>query len=192
MFHDELINEVSEIRDRSPVDLSVRDNLIKNLIFAYQVITASERLLHEAAQESTGTLRDYYISHLEEERGHAEWLENDLKTQGVNVREQPLIRVAVAMAGTQYYLIKHVDPAALLGYMAVLEGLPTSLEAVDLLEAMHGKELLKTLRFHAEHDLEHRKELFNVIDSVGHHEIIRISALQTAIYMDEFARSLKP
>ena len=57
-----------------------------------------------------------------------------------------------------------VHPAALLGYMAVVEGDPVPLEVVDLLERAHGKDLLRFVRFHALKDLEQRIELFEVID----------------------------
>jgi hypothetical protein len=70
----------------------------------------------------------------------------------------------MAMVGTQYYLIKHSHPAALLGYMAVVEGDPVPLEVVDLLERTHGQDLFRFVRFHALKDLEHRTELFEVID----------------------------
>ena len=70
----------------------------------------------------------------------------------------------MSMVGTQYYLLKHVHPAALLGYMAVVECDPVPEEVVDLLERAHGKDLMRFMRFHALKDLEHRKELFEIID----------------------------
>lgn len=184
-----LIDEIREAR-RGAVNLLDYGKLIANLVFSHQVITASERLLEEAAEESEGDLRRYYLSHIEEERDHAKWLADDLKTAGIEVGSQPLMRLAVEMAGTQYYLIKHVHPAALLGYMATLEGMPFDLEALEVLEEAHGRDILRTLRYHAENDLEHRKELFRVIESAPQQDIIRLSALQTARYLDEFAASL--
>jgi hypothetical protein len=99
---------------------------------------------------------------LEEERDHVIWLRDDLRSVGVNVGAPN--RVAMAMVGTQYYLLKHVHPAALLGYMAVVEGDPVPEEVVDLLERAYGKYLMRFMRFHAVKDLEHRKELFEIID----------------------------
>jgi hypothetical protein len=69
------------------------------------------------------------------------------------------------MVGTQYYLLKHVHPAALLGYLAVVEGDPVPLAVVDSLEGLHGTTLFRFVRFHATKDLEHRIELFEVMDA---------------------------
>lgn len=147
-------------------DFSNIDAVIANLVVIQQVIVATEDLLSTAIDHSKGSLKQYFIEHLEEERNHQSWLADDLLTADVDVTTIPVLPCAMELAGSQYYLIKHVSPLALLGYMAVLEGFPISIESVELLEKMHGKELFKTLRYHGEHDLEHRKELFAIIDDM--------------------------
>lgn len=190
MFSNTVIEEVKKISAKGKrLNLSDKSVLITNLVFLYQVIKASERLLIEAAQESTGRLNEYYVSHLEEEREHEKWLADDLKAEGIDVDKFPIMRLASEMAGSQYYLIKHDDPACLLGYMAVLEGFPFPLDQLESLERLHGKSLCKTLRFHAENDLEHRKELFRVIDEIASPAILN-SAIQTALYINEFTEQL--
>jgi len=190
MFSNTVIEEVKRISAKGKrLNLSDKSVLITNLVFMQQVIKASERLLVEAAQEATGRLKEYYVSHLEEEREHEKWLSDDLKSEGIDVDKFPIMRLASEMAGSQYYLIKHDDPACLLGYMAVLEGFPFPLDQLESLERLHGKSLCKTLRFHAENDLEHRKELFRVIDEVASQAILN-SAIQTALYINEFAEQL--
>lgn len=190
MFSQEVINAITTVRSTAKfLDLKNTDILVSNLAFMQQVITASERLLQEAADESTGELREYYLNHLEEERAHEAWLADDLKSVGIDVKTLPMMRKAVEMAGSQYYLIKHVHPSSLLGYMAVLEGFPMPLDLVALLESIHGKPLLRTLRYHAEHDIEHRKELFKMIDKQARPEIL-MSAVQTAVYVNEFSQEL--
>jgi hypothetical protein len=47
----------------------------------------------------------------------------------------------------------------------VVEGDPTPLKAVELLEKLHGCDLFRFLRYHATNDLDHRVELFELIDS---------------------------
>lgn len=191
MFSQQVIDAVTAIREKSKlINLADINILITNLAFMHQVITASERLLIEASREATGELKAYYISHREEERGHEAWLADDLKTAGVYVKELPLMQKAVELAGSQYYLIKHVNPACLLGYMAVLEGFPFPLDLVDKLEVLHGAPILKTLRYHAVNDIEHRKELFKMIDKFACPEILA-NAMQTAIYINEFAEALQ-
>lgn len=189
MLSGEVINAVLAIRSKL-LNLGDIDTLKTNLAFMHQVIAASERLLEEAASEASGDLKAYYLAHLEEERQHEKWLADDLLSHGVDVKKLPLMRKAVEMAGSQYYLIKHVHPACLLGYMAVLEGFPMPLELVDQLEQLHGKQLIRTLRFHAEHDPEHRKEVFRMIDKEARPEILS-NAVQTAIYLNEFAQELE-
>lgn len=174
----------------APVNFLDKSVILSNLAFMHQVITASEALMQEALKVADGPLHAYLTAHAEEEQDHAQWLAADLLTSGVDVDKLPKFRRAVAMAGSQYYLIKHQSPYALLGYMAVLEGFPVALEAVDALEAAHGKDLFRTLRYHAEHDLEHRKDLFAFIDKNPRPEIMQ-SAVETAKYMNELSEDLQ-
>jgi Iron-containing redox enzyme len=187
MFSKQVIEKVAAVL--SGIATS-KEALLANLVFTHQVITASEGLMEDAIALSSGPLKAYLAGHLEEERGHAQWLADDLKTAGIDMQTMPKIRRAVEMAGAQYYLIKHVSPLSLLGYMAVLEGLPVALETVADMEAKHGTDLLRTLRYHAEHDLNHRKELFAVIDQYPCEEIMQ-SAMLTANYINELSEDLR-
>jgi len=190
MYSEKVIRAIADVRTTSaPVDLLDIHAVISNLVFVHQVITASVPLMIEAQKVADAPLLAYLTEHLEEEQGHAEWLAKDLLDYGVDVDLVPKFRRAVAMAGSQYYLIKHQSPYALLGYMSVLEGFPVSLESVEALEAAHGKELFRTLRYHAEHDLNHRKELFAFIDANPQPEILS-SAIETARYMNELSEDL--
>lgn len=144
------------------IDAGDHATFIANLVFVQQVITASEGLLEEAIKASDGELRRYFELHLEEEHDHADWLAADLQTAGVGPAE--IIPAAMEMAGAQYYMIKHVSPLCLLGYMAVLEGSPTPLVTVEALESTHGTDLIRTLRYHATHDIDHSQKLLEIIN----------------------------
>jgi hypothetical protein len=187
-----IIAGVEELRKEAPLlELSNKTVLIHNLIWMYQVIVASENLMElarDAAPEASRVFHKYMRTHLEEERNHAEWLAEDLSTAGVNVKRLPLNRSAVELVGSQYYLIHHVSPVAILGYMAVLEGFTFPLELLEQLEAIHGKEPLRCLRYHAENDIEHRKELFKVIDQLDD-PIIYDNAIRTQLLMNEAFRA---
>ena len=156
-----------------------------NLIFCYQYMVASHNLALVAARNSEGALHEYFKKHAEEEKNHAEWLRADLSTEGADVNEMPLSLYAQCMVGTQYYNIFHDHPASLLGYMALLEMNPMSLAQIEKLEAMYGKPLLRTLRFHAEHDLDHAKDLKDILDTLPDtlHSIVVDSLNRTADYM---------
>jgi hypothetical protein len=155
---------IDQVRSKAvPLHLENRGVLLCNLIILHQIISASENLLVEAAKEATGDLKEYYTHHLEEERQHEKWLADDLATAGIDVKQLPLDWDAADMAGSQYYLIKHVDPAALLGYMAVLECYPFPMQQLETLEMIHGKPLLRCLRYHAENDPQHGDDLKKVL-----------------------------
>lgn len=187
-----IIADVQALRDEAPViDLADRTMLILNLVWLHQIVIASEGLMELATAEAPAAakvFRAYMTDHLEEERNHAEWLAEDLAAAGVNVKRLPLNRSAVELAGSQYYLIHHVSPAAILGYMAVLEGFTFPLDMLEQLEAIHGKELLRCLRYHAENDIEHRKELFKVIDQLDD-PIIYDNAIRTQLLINEAFRA---
>lgn len=191
MYSQEVIAAIEAVRAKSvSVDFMDRRVILPNLVFVHQLIAASEPLMQEALKVADAPLSAYLDSHAKEEQGHAEWLGDDLLSAGIDVARVAPFRRAAAMAGSQYYLIKHQSPYALLGYMAVLEGFPVSLESVEALEAAHGKELFRTLRYHAEHDLEHRKDLFAFIDKNPRPEIMQ-SAVETAKYMNELSDDLQ-
>lgn len=187
-FSEQVVQAVANVRASGPtVDLTDRDNVIRNLVFMYHVIKASENLLAVAANCTTAgdPLHEYFVAHLEEERGHEKWLHDDLISAGVDLASTSVSRVAVETAGSMYYLIYHVDPAALLGYMVALECIPVPIETVEALEALHGESLLRTLRFHAIHDLDHGPDVLAAIDALtpDRHPIVAQSAIQTAIYL---------
>lgn len=167
------------------VDLSNREIFVSNLLFMHRVILASESLLEEAISRTSGAFQEYLDSHLQEERLHQEWLAEDLESAGIDVSACQFHPEAVAAAGTQYYLIRHVDPHALLGYMAILECFPMSLEQLAMLEATHGKALCRTLRHHAEHDVSHASDLLAQIDDLNDRQfsLVMQNAVQTSFYL---------
>jgi hypothetical protein len=160
-------------------DLTDKNVFIKNLVFAYHVIRASEHLLQIAHDKSDGILKEYFSTHLEEEKSHEKWLAEDLNSADVQVQSTAIPRLAVEMVGSQYYLIHHVSPCALLGYMARLECFPFPMKVVEELEEVHGKKLVRTLRYHAVHDVEHREDLLNMLDELP--TACQLIALESAI-----------
>ena len=152
-------------------DLTNPTVMAQNLNWLYHLMVASENLLCVAANCSYGhgdPLHLYFLEHLQEERGHAEWLRADMQSADIQVGGIP--REIMLAVGVQYYLVYHVNPAALLGYMLALEAFPTPMAQIELLEAVHGKKLLRTIRHHAEHDIAHSGALMAVIDSRPTHE----------------------
>ena len=159
--------------------METRAQFVAFLKFAHGLMRASGPLLELAVERSSGALRDYYASHLAEEKDHATWLAEDMDLLG----EAPakLDHAVAATAGAQYYYLRHIGPQALLGYIAAMEFRPMPLADVETLEKVYGAPAIRTVRYHAEHDTEHAKELARVID--GHAEfadIICYNAFVTA------------
>lgn len=153
------------------------------LMLWLQVMAASERLLLEAAVETDDeVLKAYYLEHQKEEADHAKWLAEDLEGQVL-----PIQYLATIIAGTQYYLIKHSHPAALLGYLQALEN-PITLEALEALEALHGKKLLRTIRLHVVEDPGHKAEVERMVElqDAPTKELIEWNRLQTLSYLQSY------
>ena len=102
----------------------------------HSVIRCSVPLMKAAAEEceklqgrdpTAEGMLTYLRHHIPEETGHDDWVLDDLELLGFP-RKDVLKRVppvsAAALAGSQYYWIRHVHPVALLGFIAVLEGTP--------------------------------------------------------------------
>lgn len=133
--------------------------MLDHLAFWYQVIIASEHLLGEAVfllKEDgwEGDMRTFFEKHLKDEKHHAEWLREDLGEHPIALHFG-----AAQLAGMAYYLVRHVHPIALLGYMLALESQPIPMEYVEAVERAHGVAAARTLRIHAEQDPGHADEL---------------------------------
>lgn len=131
-------------------------------------------------------LLPYLAQHAEEERGHDEWLLEDMEGLGIP-RGEVLARLppadVAAMIGTQYYFIAHAHPVALLGCFAVLEGSPLTEPDLAGLSARASipRPLLRTLDKHALLDPHHRDDLDALLDRLPlepeHEALVGLSAL---------------
>ncbi|MBM9508888.1 iron-containing redox enzyme family protein [Actinacidiphila acididurans] len=144
------------------------------------VIRASVPLMERAAERCAGLgpgdpvagpLIRYLRQHIEEERGHDDWLLADLAALGTDpaavLAGQPSASVA-ALAGAQYYWIEHHHPVALLGYIAVLESCapaPWLAERIAATSAVPPA-ALRTLREHAGLDGGHARAVFDLLDEL--------------------------
>jgi hypothetical protein len=129
------------------------------LAFWYQVIIASEHLLVESIHllKNEGweaELKSFFEHHLQDEKGHASWLKEDLGDFPVVLHYG-----AAQLAGMAYYLIRHVHPVALMGYMQALEGSPIDRALIKLIEDEHGPDAVRVLKLHADEDPKHIEEL---------------------------------
>lgn len=167
------------------------------LKISYQVIRASVPLLELARDQAferaprdsvAEGLASYLARHVEEERGHDEWLRKDLESLGVSARDLdedlPSPHVA-GMVGAQHYWALHAHPVAILGYLAVLEGEPPEESFFAGAAARTGlpEAAFSTLRYHARVDREHWRDLAELADTLPldprHQALIGLSILHT-------------
>lgn len=156
----------------------IRDLYPEYLVATHGIIRASVPLMERALERAQAAasedaaaegLAEYLDHHVDEERGHDDWLLEDLEVLG-RPREEVLARPpsasVAALVGAQYYWIEHYHPVALLGYIGLLEGYPPTIADVDALMARTGyeREAFRTLIRHAELDPLHRDDFDEALD----------------------------
>jgi len=140
------------------------------------------------ADDVAAGLVQYLAHHVDEERGHDQWLLEDLQATGADPRE-PLRRIpsplVAALVGAQYYWLRHYHPISLIGHIAAIEGYPPPVGFAARLRDLtsYPKEAFRTIAIHERLDIRHRRELWDAIDGLPlhreHETMIGISALHT-------------
>jgi hypothetical protein len=167
------------------------------LVSMYWMIRASVPQMQAAMQRChelaatdpvAAAMAPYLEQHIKEEMHHDEWMLEDLELLGVP-RRDVLRRIpspnAAALAGVRHYWVMYHHPVAELGGLAVMEGYPASLEAIDLMQELTGlpRQAFRTIEKHAHLDPHHRDELLAIIDRLPleeeHHELLGVSAFFT-------------
>jgi hypothetical protein len=175
------------------------------LITSHGIIRASVPLMRTARDRAAecasadavcAALAPYLDEHIEEELHHDEWLLDDLETLGHDrdaVLARPPTATVASLVGAQYYWVLHYHPAAVLGYIALLEGYPPSPEMLNEMQDRSGypAEAFRTLRLHAELDPGHGAELDRTLDALALSEpqatVLGLSAMASA---HGFARAI--
>lgn len=150
------------------------------LMTLHSIIRASEPLLLAASNEATRRwqqgdqgcrgLGEYLAAHVREEANHATWLLEDMETLGI-AREHVLSRnpgpEVASLVGSQYYWIHHYHPGVFLGYMAVFEGYPLPVAAIDQFKQLTllPDPAFRTMLLHTELDVGHSADLFGFLEN---------------------------
>lgn len=156
----------------------IRELYPEYLVTMHGVIRASVPLMERAldrSREAAGRdaaaagLAAYLEHHVDEERGHDDWLLEDLTVLGRSREEVlavPPSSAVAALVGAQYYWIEHYHPVALLGYIGLLEGYPPTIADVAALMERTGypREAFRTVIRHAELDPLHRDDFDEALD----------------------------
>lgn len=197
-----------EVSDRFWRHPRLKEMFPEFLFLMHSIIRSSVSLLNAAAQSAqcrAGSdpvcrkIAAYYKSHALEEMHHDDWLLEDLAAVGME-RSQVLARLpsmAVAsLVGAQYYWALHVHPVSLFGYLAVLEGNPSSLKQLDEIRTNNGlpEEGLRTMVKHGRLDPHHRDEMYAQIDALplteSLAELVALSAFHTIEHVSQALREI--
>ncbi len=154
-------------------------------VMAAALARARERAADDPA---AAALAAYLAQHVDEERGHDDWLLDDLEELGVS-RESVWSRMpsptVAALVGAQYYWIHHHHPIAVLGYIAVLEGTPPDESAIAQVIERTGlpARAFRTFIKHARLDPHHRDDLDAALRAMplspAQEALVAMSALET-------------
>lgn len=197
-FYDELVSQtVGERQSFQEIPLIravmdgravTRSMYIDFLTQAYHHVKHTFPLLALAAARTTDqSYQRALLSYMNEERGHDEWILDDVRAIGGDAEAVRSGRSGAAcelMVAYSYYAIEHVSPFALLGSVHVLEGMSVALaqRAAGAIQASLGvrqEEGFSYLRSHGVLDIEHVaffKALANKIDDARTQEIVVDSA----------------
>ena len=127
----------------------------------------------------------YWTQHIIDESGHDRWLLEDLHHLGLNA---DLVAATIPppeiaeLLGTLHFWIEHTHPVAALAYFFVVERSPPTLPYVEQLVAMGiPRPALRTFHRHAVIDVEHGRELEELVDTLPltatHRELFQLSAV---------------
>ena len=187
---------------------------LEYLVTSHAVVRASVPLMETALARSRalasddpacGPLAGYLAEHIVEETDHDEWILEDLAVLGVDratVLARPPSPAVATLVGAQYYWIQHSHPAALVGYMAVLEGSPPSPTAVGQLVERTGfdRRAFRALEEHSVVDERHGDEVFALVDEMSPTPVLSsllgLSGMHTvaamAAVMEEIGERARP
>jgi hypothetical protein len=134
----------------------------------YYYVCHSTRLLAASAARfgvDQDDLHQRFREHMGEEKKHEALALKDLEALGYRVDQIGEWPATASFYQSQYYLIEHRDPRALLGYILMLEGLAVSVakELHNRTSESFGKKASVFLKVHAEEDIGHLDSAFKFI-----------------------------
>jgi pyrroloquinoline quinone (PQQ) biosynthesis protein C len=178
----------SRIGELWPRYLVSMHSVIRTTTLLMETAVDRARQLEDTDPVAAGAA-EYFERHIEEERGHDDWVLGDLELVGVD-REDVLRRVpsptAARLVGAQYYWILHYHPVALFGYFAVMESFPPQRELIEELVERTGypREAFHSFSAHGELDPQHLEDLYKALDSLPltreQETVVGLSAIATS------------
>jgi hypothetical protein len=160
-FSDTFYENIDQIMFEYPmIPYKTKSYYAQMLVVLEQVMRSTEPLLTLAAPH-----HPYFKHHLEGERGHHAWVVEDLRELDLDWFSQPLYPEIAQMVGMQFYHVVVGRPIALMGYLAALEGYPSTDVQIAMLKELYPN-ASQTMAKHAAIDTDHRAELVEELDKL--------------------------
>lgn len=134
----------------------------------YYWVSHSTRLLAVAASRvgvEHEVMHRRFLDHAREENSHHLYAKRDLEHLDLRVEDFSELAATAALYQTQYYLVEHVHPAALFGYILMLEGLSvlSGPEGCARASAAFGERAATFLKMHSDADEDHLPKAFAAV-----------------------------
>jgi pyrroloquinoline quinone (PQQ) biosynthesis protein C len=192
-FYDHLISrtanerrafqEIPIIRHTLGGGVVTRDMYVDFLTQAYHHVKHTFPLLSLAASRTSDpSYQKALLAYMNEERGHDDWILDDIRAIGGNAEDIRNGRAGPAcelMVAYSYYGIEHVDPFAFLGSVHVLEGMSVAFaqgaaNAIQTALDASQDQGFSYLRSHGTLDVEHVAFFKALINEIADHKIREI------------------
>jgi pyrroloquinoline quinone (PQQ) biosynthesis protein C len=137
----------------------------------YYYVCHSTRLLAASASRfgvDQDELHQRFWAHMGEEKRHEALALKDLKTMGIAPENYGELPATSAFYQSQYFMIEHRNPSALLGYILMLEALAVQIGPPLYAEVSKhfGPKASVFVKVHAEEDPDHVDKAFKAIESM--------------------------
>jgi pyrroloquinoline quinone (PQQ) biosynthesis protein C len=151
-----------------------------------------------AAMTRDARYQEALLSYMNEERGHEEWILDDIRALGGDADAVRNGRPGVAcqiMVGYTYYAIEHISPYAMLGSVHVLEGMSVALaelaaRSIQNSLGLDGAAGLSYLRSHGALDIAHVAFFKTLVNNIAEPQsqmiILESSRMFYRLYGDIF------
>lgn len=144
-------------------------------------------------------VRYFLYDHMQEEKGHEEWVLNDLEVVGVSserARSYKPTLVMLGLNGYNYWSAEHRHPCSILGMIYTLEvvasvyggSMTASISEALLLEGDRGISFISS---HATMDAEHMAELRVILNQIEDEEAKEAVIESVAFNFHQFGRVLE-
>ena len=172
-----------------------KDAYVEFISNMYYVLSQSCRLLAAAAARcdlDMDVFHHRFIEHAHEEKNHEKLITHDLKALGEQLA--PGLPSITPFWQCQFYMVEHISPLSLFGYILYLENLSlfdgNARRAYQRCVKAHGPKATTYLRIHIEEDVDHVDKLFDYLGKLPKNEVNKVREsllISSSLYKNFFS-----